>query len=117
MKIQKLPNPSELFNEASGTVEDSLLFPYLDTIVLLREKGFSYRGAAKWLSDRGVQTSHTTLRNFLKQIENDEDMEHDYQQAIETARATITRRGHAGARLSQQELAEREEEEHHYETD
>lgn len=88
-----LPTPEELFAQASGTIEDSILFPYTDTIVLLREKKHSYRGISKWLAERGINASHTTVKNFLDTLHSDEDLRDVLVDAHMKAQDVIATRG------------------------
>jgi DNA-binding transcriptional MerR regulator len=52
------PDPRELLIEAQSELANKDLSQYADVIRTLREKGFSFREIAQWLSKRGVPTDH-----------------------------------------------------------
>ena len=56
-----LPPPEFLFREAEQEPDLLTLSAYLDSIQTLREKGFSYREIAHWLSERGVDVDHNAV--------------------------------------------------------
>ncbi|QYY35268.1 hypothetical protein [Ruficoccus sp. ZRK36] len=108
--MSRLPSPEELFSKASGVTEDSMLFPYRGTLVLLRQRGFSYRGIAKWLSENGLETNHTSVRNFLDSYSRDEELANDFQQAQDEAYITLQRRGVSAPKPDLEDQLEREDE-------
>lgn len=55
------PPPDVLFREAEQEADVLALSAYVDSIHLLREKGFSYREIADWLSKRGIDADHNAV--------------------------------------------------------
>ena len=63
------PPPDLLFHQAEQEPDIRGLSEYVDSIQLLREKGFSYREIADWFSERGVNVTHNTVyRVFMKNL-------------------------------------------------
>ena len=56
-----MPPPEFLFREAEQEPDVRTLSAYVDTIGMLREKGFSYREIAHWLSDYGIDVDHNAV--------------------------------------------------------
>ncbi len=56
-KKVKAPDSAELFRLAQKESAAPILADYLDSIRLLKNRGWSYRRIAKWLSDHGVPAS------------------------------------------------------------
>jgi len=56
-----LPPPEFLFREAEQEPDLLTLSAYVDSIGMLRRKGFSYRDIAHWLSERGVDVDHNAV--------------------------------------------------------
>ena len=56
-----MPPPELLFREAEQEPDFRTLSAYVDSIQMLREKGFSYREIAHWLSERGVDVDHNAV--------------------------------------------------------
>jgi len=56
-----MPPPEWLFREAEQEPDFHSLSHYSDSIRLLRDKGFSYREIAEWLSKRGVHADHNAV--------------------------------------------------------
>ena len=67
--IHSMPPPEELFQQAEQEPNFRDLSAYVDSIRVLREKGFSYREIADWFSERGVDVTHNTVyRVFTKSL-------------------------------------------------
>ena len=74
------PPPEALFLEAESEPDQRSLAQYLDSIRVLRDKSFSYREIAEWLSERGVSADHNTVyRVYTKSLS-------DYHAALEAER-------------------------------
>jgi hypothetical protein len=56
-----MPPPDWLFQQAEQEPDFRTLSAYVDSIHMLREKGFSYREIADWLSERGVDVDHNAV--------------------------------------------------------
>jgi hypothetical protein len=56
-----MPDPEVLFRQAEQEPDFQTLSAYVDSIQMLRDKGFSYREIAHWLSDRGVEVDHNAV--------------------------------------------------------
>src|SRR6266480_1695022 len=56
-----MPPPEFLFREAEQEPDLQTLSAYVDSIRVLRDKGFSYREIAHWLSERGVDVDHNAV--------------------------------------------------------
>ncbi len=56
-----MPPPELLFREAEQEPDLQTLSAYVDSIQTLRDKGFSYREIAHWLSQRGVGVDHNAV--------------------------------------------------------
>jgi hypothetical protein len=56
-----MPPPEFLFREAEQEPDFRTLSAYVDSIGMLRHKGFSYRDIADWLSERGVDVDHNAV--------------------------------------------------------
>ena len=56
-----MPSPELLFRQAEQEPDVRALSAYVDSIHTLREKGFSYREIADWLSERGVDVDHNAV--------------------------------------------------------
>jgi hypothetical protein len=56
-----MPPPDYLFREAEQEPDFRSLSAYVDSIRILRDKGFSYRDIADWLSERGVHADHNAV--------------------------------------------------------
>lgn len=71
--IQSFPGPMPpdiAFREAEQEVDRNLLRQYIDSIHMLREKGFSYRDIAQWLRDRGLNVDHNEVyREYIDYCE------------------------------------------------
>jgi hypothetical protein len=55
------PDPRALFEEAEQEPNYRALCEYTPVISKLREKGFSFREIAEWLSERGVDVDHNAV--------------------------------------------------------
>src|SRR6266513_941782 len=56
-----MPPPEVLFRQAEQEPDLQTLSAYVDSIQTLRDKGFSYREIAHWLSERGVDVDHNAV--------------------------------------------------------
>jgi hypothetical protein len=56
-----MPPPEYLFREAEQEPDFRTLSAYVDSIRVLRDKGFSYRDIAHWFSERGVNVDHNAV--------------------------------------------------------
>jgi len=56
-----MPPPELLFREAEQEPDFRTLSAYVDSSRTLRDKGFSYREIAHWLSERGVDVDHNAV--------------------------------------------------------
>jgi hypothetical protein len=56
-----MPPPDFLFREAEQEPDFRTLSAYVDSIRVLRGKGFSYRDIAHWLSERGIDADHNAV--------------------------------------------------------
>jgi len=56
-----MPPPEFLFREAEQEPDFRTLSAYVDSIRTLRDKGFSYREIAHWLSERGINADHNAV--------------------------------------------------------
>ena len=56
-----MPPPDWLFQQAEQEPDFRTLSAYVDSIGMLRDKGFSYRDIAHWLSERGVDADHNAV--------------------------------------------------------
>ena len=56
-----MPDPEVLFRQAEQEPDFQTLSAYVDSIQMLRDKGFSYREIAHWLSERGVDVDHNAV--------------------------------------------------------
>jgi hypothetical protein len=65
--------PRGMLEEAQEEVEQRELAEYLDSISLLREKGFSFRAIAEFLTKHGVTADHNSVyRIFTKGMTEEE---------------------------------------------
>lgn len=55
------PPPDWLFQQAEQEPDFQTLSAYVDSIRLLRDKGFSYREISQWLSEHGVHADHNAV--------------------------------------------------------
>lgn len=56
-----MPHPDDLMHEAEEEANYRDLADYTQVIGKLREKGFSYRDIAEWLTERGVEVDHNAV--------------------------------------------------------
>jgi hypothetical protein len=68
-----VPAPEAFLAEARQEPKRVLLIDHMDTIKVLREeKKFSFRSIAAWLSERGIETDHSSVyRVYLLSIPKD----------------------------------------------
>jgi hypothetical protein len=79
-----MPDPVALFRQAEEEPDIQTLSAYLDSIQMLREKGFSYREIAEWLSDRGVEVDHNAVyRVYTNSLSDHEAYLEDLREAEE----------------------------------
>jgi hypothetical protein len=87
--IDSMPPPDVLFHQAEQEPDIRGMSAYVDSIRLLREKGFSYREIADWFSERGVDVNHNTVyRVFMKSLSGVEahlEAERDEEESREEA--------------------------------
>lgn len=62
-----MKSPTEMLQDAKQAKPRELLKEYRDTIVVLRQKNFSWREIAQFLAERGVETDHSQVFRFMKQ--------------------------------------------------
>jgi hypothetical protein len=80
-----MPPPELLFREAEQEPDFRTLSAYVDSIRTLRDKGFSYREIAHWLSERGVEVDHNAVYRVNRNSLSDYDAHlEDLQEAEET---------------------------------
>ena len=79
-----MPPPEFLFREAEQEPDLETLSAYVDSIEVLRNKGFSYREIAHWLSERGVEVDHNAVyRVYTKGLSDYEAHLEDLKEAEE----------------------------------
>lgn len=62
--------PESVLNEALNAPQRGDLALYVDAIKALRDKKWSWREIAEFLTERGVETDHTKVLRFMQKIEN-----------------------------------------------
>src|SRR4029077_3821220 len=60
-KLTVRPFPEDLLEEAEQEPDHRELAEYLEVVVKLREKGFSFREIADWLEERNVEADHNAV--------------------------------------------------------
>jgi hypothetical protein len=68
-----MPPPEVLFRQAEQEPDFRALSAYVDSIHMLREKGFSYREIADWLSERGIDVDHNAVYRVYTNSLSDRD--------------------------------------------
>jgi hypothetical protein len=70
----EVPLPNAFLEEARKEPKRKLLTDHIETINLLRkEKRFTFRAIAEWLSARGIETDHSSVyRAYLSAIPEDQ---------------------------------------------
>jgi hypothetical protein len=68
-----MPDPERLFREAEQEPDFRTVSAYVDSIRMLRDKGFSYREIADWLSERGVDVDHNAVYRVYTNSLSDHD--------------------------------------------
>ena len=85
-----MPPPELLFRQAEQEPDFRALSAYADSIGMLRDKGFSYREIAHWLSERGVDVDHNAVYRVYTNSLSDYDAHleglRDAEEAEEEAR-------------------------------
>lgn len=90
MNEENLPSPDALLAEAEQERSPNILSSYWAVMHTLRNKGFSYREIAAWLSGRGVQVDHNEVyRAYTRELS-------DYQAADEEKLSDDEARREAG---------------------
>ena len=80
-----MPPPELLFREAEQEPDFRTLSAYVDSVRTLRDKGFSYREIAHWLSEHGVGVDHNAVYRVYRNSLSDYDAHlEDLQEAEET---------------------------------
>jgi hypothetical protein len=84
------PIPPEIaFQEAEQELDRDFFRGYLSTINVLRQKGFSYREIAEWLTERGVEVDHNVVYRAYRSWAEAQGMteqdanEDDYRSSLE----------------------------------
>src|SRR5438067_7572051 len=71
--MSKKRDPNALQDEARNlpkhSASKSRLLPHLATIRILREKRYTWRAIAKWLSERGCRINASALHEFVARID------------------------------------------------
>jgi hypothetical protein len=79
-----MPDPEVLFRQAEQEPDFRALSAYVDSIRMLRDKGFSYRDIADWLSERGLEVDHNAVyRAYTKNLSDYEAHLEDQREADE----------------------------------
>jgi hypothetical protein len=79
-----MPDPAVLFRQAEEEPDIQTLSAYVDAIRMLRDKGFSYREIADWLSERGLAVDHNAVyRAYTKSLSDYDRYLDDLQEADE----------------------------------
>jgi hypothetical protein len=79
-----MPDPERLFREAEQEPDFRALSAYVDSIRMLRDKGFSYREIADWLSERDLEVDHNAVyRAYTKNLSDYEAHLEDQREADE----------------------------------
>jgi hypothetical protein len=81
-----MPPPEEVFREAEQEPDFRTLSAYVDSIQTLRDKGFSYREIAKWLSERGVEADHNAVYRVFTNSLSDYEAHLESEREAEEAR-------------------------------
>jgi hypothetical protein len=66
MENKEAPDPNDLLRQALTAPKYPKLAPFFKVVYTLRSKGMSWRDIAAWLEERGVEASHTTVRDLHK---------------------------------------------------
>ena len=87
----EMPPPDALLREAEEEPNYRDLSEYCPVIATLRNKGFSYREIAEWLSERGVELDHNAVyRLYTREMSDSEahraDEEADLEAQLEAQR-------------------------------
>jgi hypothetical protein len=84
-----MPPPDWLFQQAEQEPDFQTLSAYVDSIQLLRDKGFSYREIAQWLSEHGVLADHNAVyrvyHNNLSDYDSYLEDQRENQEALDEA--------------------------------
>jgi hypothetical protein len=86
-----MPPPEMLFREAEEEQDLRSLSEYVDSIRTLRDKGFSYREIAQWLSERGVEADHNAVYRVYTNSLSDYEAQLESQREDEEAREEAMR--------------------------
>lgn len=68
------PDPNDLLSEISDLPPappryHHILDPYKETVLAFRSKGYSPQYIADFFSDRGVEVSASTVRNYFRKVD------------------------------------------------
>lgn len=84
--IETMPPPEALFLQAERETDNRTLGQYVDSIRVLRDKSFSYREIAEWLSKRGVEADHNAVYRVHMKSLSDYDAHLEAQREEDEAR-------------------------------
>lgn len=91
-----MKTPSEILKDAKNAPSKDTLEPHRQTILTLREKNYSWREIADFLSERGVETDHSKLFRYFNKPRSTKMDEFEvptaerYMQALEDMRTKLT---------------------------
>ena len=86
-----VPSPEQLHLEAEGEPNFRDLSAYASVIGTLRDKGFSYREIAEWLSERGLEVNHNAVYRVYTNSLSDNEAHLEERRAEEEARDEAAR--------------------------
>ena len=86
-----MPPPEFLLREAEQEPDFRTLSAYVDSIQTLRDKGFSYREIAHWLSERGVDVDHNAVYRVYTNSLSDYDAQLEGLREAEEAQEEVRR--------------------------
>jgi hypothetical protein len=76
------PMPPEIVRqEAEEELDKNFLGPYIESMHVLREKGWSYREIAEWLSERGIEVDHNSVYRAYREWAERRGMDNQAAQA------------------------------------
>jgi len=85
-EVVAMPDPRELLIEAEQEVNYRDLSEYLQVIRTLRNKSFSYRDIAAWLTERGVEVDHNAVYRVYTNSLSDQEAAYEAEREEEEAR-------------------------------
>lgn len=86
-----MPHPSVLLHEAEQEPNYRDVEEYTEVIRTLREKGFSYREVAEWLTARGVEVDHNAVYRVYTKNMSHADAADEARREEDEAREEATR--------------------------